>query len=138
MQLAQIDKRLNRLTDAYVDRVVDKDLFEQRKNALLLERTDLHERIKHWEGGNATVSEVISEILERAFNAYLAYKLGTAAEKRDLVDSLTSNRIVQRKSLEISLLLPFRLIAKRHQLADGDLGWNRTNISALEERCSIH
>jgi hypothetical protein len=40
-------------------------------------------------------------------------------EKRDLVDSLTSNRLARGKTLEVTLALPFREIANRFQNTDG-------------------
>ncbi len=119
LQSAQLDERLNRLTDAYIERLIDKELFEQRKNALLMERTDIREKIKKWQSGTVTVSDLLAQILERSLGAYLAYKLGNPEEKRDVVDSLTSNRIVEQKSLTISLLPAFREIANRYQFADG-------------------
>jgi hypothetical protein len=100
LQLSQMDERLNRLTDAYIDRLIDKDLFEQRKNALLGERAGTEERLKQWQGGKRPMSELLAEILERSEAAYLAYKHGQVSEKRDLFDSLTSNRIVSRKKFD--------------------------------------
>jgi DNA invertase Pin-like site-specific DNA recombinase len=119
LQLAQIDERLNRLTDAYVDRLIDKDLFEQRKDALLMERAGMADQLRQWQAGKNTMSELVAEILERAQSAYLAYKLGQPTEKRDLVDSLTSNRLVNSKTLDVSLLSPFDEIADRSKLEHG-------------------
>jgi DNA invertase Pin-like site-specific DNA recombinase len=43
LQLAQIDERLHRLTDAYIDGVIERDIFEHRKADLLLERKSTEE-----------------------------------------------------------------------------------------------
>jgi hypothetical protein len=119
LQLSQIDERLNRLTDAYIDRLIDKDLFEQRKNALLGERVSMDEKLKQWQGGKKPLSEILAEILEHSETAYLTYKLGQASEKRELVDSLTSNRTVSGKTLTIMLNSPFDAVANRPKTADG-------------------
>lgn len=119
LQLSQGDERINRLTDAYIDRLIDKELFEQRKNTLLLERAETQSKLKQWRTGNMAVSDLLTKILERSSGAYLAYKIGKMEEKRGLVDSLTSNRVVEQKSLEISLVSPFHAIANRSQIADG-------------------
>jgi len=119
LQLSQMGERLNRLTDAYIDRLIDKDLFEQRKNALLGERVGTEEKLKQWQGGKKPLSELLAEILEHSETAYLTYKLRQASEKRDLVDSLTSNRTVSGKTLTVMLNSPFDAVAGRSKTADG-------------------
>ena len=119
LQLAQIDDRLNRLTDAYIDRLIEKDLFEQRKSALLMERTDLQQRLAEWKSGKRNPADELQVFLERADSAYLAYKLGLAEEKRDLLASLTSNRVISGKTPEIMLASPFNEVANRFESTDG-------------------
>lgn len=119
LKLGQIDDRLNRLTDAYIDRLIEKDIFEQRKTALLTERLETSETLAGWESGSRNVADEILEILERANTAYSAYKAGIMAEKREMVDSLTSNRVLDGKLLEITPSSPFDLIATRSKFIDG-------------------
>ena len=119
LQLGQIDERLNRLTDAYIDRLIERDIFEQRKTALLAERLQTAEALAGWESGKRSPADELLEILERADTAYSAYKTGIVPEKREMVDTLTSNRVLAGKSLEISLNSPFDLIATRFKASDG-------------------
>jgi hypothetical protein len=49
----------------------------------------------------------------------LAYKLGLVEEKRDLLDTVTSNRMVSGKTPEIMLALPFDEIANRFERTSG-------------------
>jgi hypothetical protein len=55
-------------TDAYIDRLVAKDIFEQRKTALLAERKT-SETLAGWEGGSRNVADELLEVLERANTA---------------------------------------------------------------------
>jgi len=119
LQLGQAAERLNRLTDAYIDRLIEKDLFEQRKEALLVERLKTAEALTSWESGNRSPADELMEILERADTAYSAYKIGIVPEKREMVDSITSNRMLAGKSVEISLSSPFDLIGNRYKSTDG-------------------
>jgi len=119
LRLGQLDDRLGRLTDAYIDRLLEAELFEQRKKALLAERLDLHSQLAEWRNGKRNPAQELADYLERADSAYLAYKLATPGEKRDLVDALTSNRLVEGKNLTIMLSLPFSEIAKRAESQDG-------------------
>ena len=119
LKLGQIDDRLNRLTDAYIDRLVERDIFEQRKTALLTERLETSETLAGWESGSRNVADELLEILERSNTAYSAYKAGIIPEKREMLDSVTSNRVLNGKLLEITPSSPFDLIATRSQIADG-------------------
>jgi hypothetical protein len=119
LQLSQIEDRLNRLTDAYIDRLVEKDLFEQRKKALLVERMDAEQKLAEWKRGRRNPADELLFFLERADSAYLAYKLGLVEEKRDLLDTVTSNRMVSGKTPEIMLALPFDEIANRFERTSG-------------------
>jgi hypothetical protein len=119
LSLGQIDDRLNRLTDAYIDRLIEKDAFEQRKAALLAERLQTDQALASWESEKRNAADELLEILERSDTAYIAYKTGILPEKREMVDSITSNRLLNGKSLEISLNSPFDLIATRFKVTDG-------------------
>ena len=116
LQLNQIAERLNRVTDAFIDRLIDKESFEQRKRALLVERTGVEDKLKKLQDGRAGS---LMEFLEQADSAYLSYKTGTVEQKRKLINVLTSNRAVDGKSPEIVLRLPFNEIANRPQFSNG-------------------
>ena len=94
-------------------------MFEARKKTLLSERLDLEAQIASWQGGKRDAGEEVAKFIERADSACLAYKHGTVEEKRDLLDALTSNRIIDGKTPVIVLSLPFRAIAERPKSADG-------------------
>ncbi|MGA2434699.1 MAG: recombinase family protein [Bryobacteraceae bacterium] len=119
LQIAQADSRLARLTDAYIDRLIDRDAFEQRKTALLAERRQLQDSLTQWQHGTRNLADELQQILERANTAYLAYLEGTVPDKRDLVDTITSDRLLNGKQLEVMLNLPFNAIANRTECADG-------------------
>jgi len=119
LQLGQIESRISRLTDAFIDQLLDKDSFEQRKTALHAERRRLQDSLAQWRAGTRNVADELRQILERADTAYFAYKNGSVPDKRDLVDTITSNRLLNVKTLEITLSSPFQVVANRFQSADG-------------------
>ncbi len=116
LRISQIDDRLNRLTDAYIDQVVDKNVYAQRKKALLLERKGIEESLEAWAEGK---QETLAEFLERADTAYFLYKTGNTDQKRNLLESLTSNRTVDQKTPVVTLRFPFDHVANRHRSAIG-------------------
>ena len=119
LRLSQLDDRIGRLTDAYIGRLIEQELFEARKKALLSERLDIQSQIASWQHGKRDASEEIAKFIERADGACLAYNNGTVEEKRDLLDALTSDRLIDRRVPVIVLSLPFRAIAERSKGTDG-------------------
>lgn len=116
----QLDDRLGRLTDAFVDGLIEKQIFEERKKRLLIERQGLKSDLARLQSSPLQPVDELEHFLERAKSAYLAYKDGAAVDKRDLIDSVTSNRWIDRKTPDISLVLPFSEVANRLQSSGGD------------------
>ncbi len=119
LHLSQLQDRLNRLTDAYIDRVIEKELFENRKTMLLLEMKDLEERLTEYNRNPASPMHRLSEFLELAGSVYLQYKMALPGEKRDLVKIVTSNRLIERKNVVIALHFPFQEVANRFKNTNG-------------------
>jgi DNA invertase Pin-like site-specific DNA recombinase len=111
LQLHQLQDRVSRLTDAYIDRVIDKETFEERKKSCLLERKDLEQKLA--DAGEQHGPEQLEKIFELANSAYASYKLALPEEKRDSLRILTSNRYVEQKNVIVELNIPFREIANR-------------------------
>ena len=119
LSLAQIRDRLSRLTDAFIDRHVDKETFEERKASLLLETKSLEEAINEVKRGHHG-PEMLEEFLELARSAYILYKSAPLVDqKRSLIQKLTSNRLVDSKYVDIPLLSPFREVANRWHNSKG-------------------
>ncbi|MDA2924536.1 recombinase family protein [Acidobacteria bacterium AH-259-L09] len=119
LNLDQTQDRLCRLTDAYLDGVIEKELFEERKKALLMERKSLEETLEDLVNGSRKVPDRLAEFLELAGSAYLKYKMGLPEEKRDLVRIVTSNRLLVDKSVVVKLAPPFSEVANRFQNSNG-------------------
>ena len=100
MQLEQIRQRLDRLTDALIDRLIDTDTFNTRKEALLIEQAAVEQELRDDPIRNVTPGHV-KRFLERVKSLYLNYKSATKAEKRQIVENTTSNRRVSGKNLMI-------------------------------------
>jgi DNA invertase Pin-like site-specific DNA recombinase len=113
LRISQLQGRLARLTDAYVDRLIEKEIFEERKTALLMERKSLEETVAQLRDGADSGPNRLAEFLELAGSAYMAYKVGLPDEKRDLLRIVTSNRAVQGKTLGLTLAAPFDEVANR-------------------------
>jgi site-specific DNA recombinase len=119
LRLGKISERMARLTDAFIDGDLERRLFDERKAMLLEERRSITEVLSGWETKNRQLPDRLAVFLELAGNACLLYKAGDPDEKRALLRIVTSSRSLTGKSLDISLLPPFKQVAERLQNADG-------------------
>lgn len=120
LMLGRLDNRLTILTDLLIDGSVDREMFEQRKTALLHERVAVREEIEKAQAG-ATIAERVFEKFELSNTAYLLYKSAIPDEKRELLKKVSSNLIAIEKNIAITLHNPLERLANFLKLACGDL-----------------
>jgi site-specific DNA recombinase len=97
LRLDAVRNRVNRLTDVFIDGMLEKPLFEERKAALVIEEREVRERMHDLEAGNGLALRKLEEFLELMKNAPFLYKNANPDEKRDLVRNLFSNlRLIDR------------------------------------------
>jgi DNA invertase Pin-like site-specific DNA recombinase len=119
LQLAQAEDRLNRLTDAFVDQLIDKTAFVERKAALLIARTGIKDHLAQAENGGDPATDFIRRILERAEAVYTTYKMGSHDVRRQILQDVISNRTTDGKTIEFTYYSPYQEIADRQKLQDG-------------------
>ena len=119
LKIEQATERLNRLTDAYLDQVLDRGLFEARKAAVIFERRALEDTLRDYQTNKRSVPEELEKFIELAGNAYSLYKNADRAKIRRLLRTVTSNCTVGEKNLDFVFTIPFREIAGREKSDDG-------------------
>ncbi|MGP1354563.1 MAG: recombinase family protein [Parasphingopyxis sp.] len=100
LRLAEQQQKMERLTDALIDRLIDRKAFEKRRAVLELEIAETNEQIAQ----NRKLAQKAREVwrfLELAKSVASTYRLADAAEKRRLVKFATSNRLVHGKKVAI-------------------------------------
>ena len=131
IRVAQIKERLNLLTDAYLDSTIDKEIFEQRKTALLMERRDIEDRIQDLKDGSPVLTKKLDRLLELTKSAYSLYDSGLPEERREAILDVCSNRTLREKTLEISYALPFDQVAVCQKNTSG--GPSRANARTWDK-----
>jgi site-specific DNA recombinase len=132
LALAQVESRLTRLTDAYIDGTLEKELFEGRQASLLSEKRNLQEQHAALaEPKPERAIERVRRLLELAKSALLSYNLGTLDEKRALVSELISNRTVSMKDVVVELSDCFKRVATWLSVAYS--GLEREDFRTAEE-----
>ena len=97
---SEIKTRIRALTDALIDRLIDKEAFADRKEHLLIESRKIDEQLEKMSEFDAGAGQLI-KFLELAKNLAGLYQIATPSEKRLIVELATSNRIVDGKNVEL-------------------------------------
>jgi site-specific DNA recombinase len=98
LRQANLHDRIDRLTDALIDRIIDREAFGERRQRLALEEEALEEERQKW--GNWTQKAAhMRTLIELANSLVQSHRLAEPAEKRRLVEMTTSNRRVSGKNV---------------------------------------
>jgi DNA invertase Pin-like site-specific DNA recombinase len=112
-----LDERLSRLTDAVVDLVIDRESYETKKAALLIEKRGLCDQLAEPE--TKTQAQRLLEKFELGNEAYLGVSSLIPLEIRDALEKTTSNLSVEGKDLVITPSFPFYELAKQRLVSLG-------------------
>lgn len=100
IKLADLKSKLERLTDALIDRLIDQDTYCDRKLKIQLEIAKLtEERDRAAELRQKAVK--IGEVAELAKSLADSYDLANRDQKRQLIKLGSSNRIIIRKNAQL-------------------------------------
>jgi len=115
-----LTERQHRLTDALVDGLIDKDTFNDRKQALLLEEEAL--RQEQTESTNqAAKADHLRTIIELTKSLKQSHEMADRAQKRRIVETTTSNRCVIGKSVYLEPQDWLREVKNLASTPSGDL-----------------
>lgn len=123
IKLELLTERLKKATDAYLDGVFDREVYEERKREFLLQRQALQTTIEDYKANRRSVPEVLAEFLERAGSAYLLYKSANPQKKRRMAKILTSNMSLRSKNVDFAYSAPFSEIANREEMSSCAHPW---------------
>lgn len=111
VNLESVGARLGKLTDAFIDGLIERDLFEERKLSLLMRRTALEEERNRIENGNDAFTESLTQYLGLLESLSLSYEIAIPDERRRLIKTVTSDLRAEPKKLVVELQSPFREVA---------------------------
>ncbi|MEO0637869.1 MAG: recombinase family protein [Pseudomonadota bacterium] len=98
LQMSSVDARLEKLTDALLDGLIDKETFQQRKERLVDERQQLEENRAKVGSVDLVVGRV-EKFLELVKSLSLTYEIADPTKKRRIAEVAFSNRILIGKYL---------------------------------------
>jgi DNA invertase Pin-like site-specific DNA recombinase len=119
MTFQQTSERLSRLTDAFLDGTIEKEIYEERKTSLLFEKRAIEDRLNDLKTGKTSITEEVQKFIELAGDAYSLYQTPITEKKRRLLKIVTSNCSADAETLDFAYVIPFREVAQREKNIDG-------------------
>jgi len=111
LRLSKCEERLVSLTDALIDKHIEKDVFEERRLASLRERQALLDALAH-PRMSQTPAKTVLEYLELPAIKEIHGKMTFPHEIRQIAETLSWNFVVDGNKPMIMLKSPYREIAK--------------------------
>lgn len=121
MNYGQLESKLERLTDAYIDTLIDKETYESRRNKIELQKAICEEKIDEVSTQQGKFLAQLEKMLELAKSLANQYILADSERKRKFLEIVTSNFSVSGKTLMISMRSPFSELRNRSSFYNGDL-----------------
>lgn len=114
-----IDDRRTRLTDAYIDKMIGKDAFEERNRGLLHERREACDQLDQIRRDPESFKARVKNFLEllKALSRNVMEK--TMVDSRSLLKETTSNLTIREKSLVVTWESPFDVVASHVEFVNG-------------------
>jgi hypothetical protein len=137
LQIDQLSERLNRTTDAYLEGVLDREAFEERKAALITERRALTDRRADYETNRASIPDELQKFVELAGTAYSLYCGAITAKKRRLLRTIMSNCTINQKEVDIAWRIPFCYVVEREEITQSALNREIARTSTLPKTLLI-
>jgi site-specific DNA recombinase len=107
-----LESRMNKLVDMYLDVQIEKDLFEKQKARIKVQIQDIDRQIADLKGDSSQVLENAESTLELAKIAKDLWKERSDRERRDFLNELLSNPRLRGRTVEYDLKKPFAVLAE--------------------------
>lgn len=134
LNLANIDTRITRLTDAYIDRLIDKEAFDQRNQKLLQERIAATEALEEIRSQITASDDRTRKFLELIKAISNNNDKVDPNENRDLLKTVTSNLLIDGKKLVFKLKNPFHDLAFNPKFDYGGPYRDRSRTKQIQPR----
>ncbi len=107
LQENKLQMKLDRLADAFIENMIDKETYESKKEQLLIELQSFSAKNLDLSKQKAVIFRKTNKFLELLKNLLNSYKTGIQEEKREIIELITSNFQLQSKKLMFTIQSPF-------------------------------
>lgn len=133
MQKNQLTLQFERLTDAFLENILDKSQYQAKKEQLMIRQQELINSHFNVDKSKEAIFKKASNFLGLIKNFMNSFIMASNEEKRKLLKCITSDFGLQEKKLIFTMNSPFKEIANRANLLSGELNRivPRTKIADL-------
>ncbi len=114
LQHTKASQKMDKLTDALIDGLIDKKLFEEKREKIIFEIQDINQRRGKISSEKDNIFKKAKNYIELAKSLRKSYLNGNPEEKRDMLKIITSNFTINQKNLMFTIKSPFVEIANRY------------------------
>lgn len=119
VNLANIDKRIDRLTDLLLDGSIDNQIYQQKKRKLLEQQVVLKEKLTNMDNELRGIKQQIASILELLKSYSFSQKEPSPHEIAQFASVTTSNLQVRGKRLIIKPISPYDQLLQARKMVTG-------------------
>lgn len=109
-RLAQVEQRLARLTDLFLDGAFDGEVYKMKQSELRREQAELRELLASVPLDGDAIADQACQLLTIGLGAYYSLDYATGFEKRQLFKAVFSNRVVDVKNVVLEPRSPYDFI----------------------------
>ncbi|EKD49226.1 MAG: resolvase protein, partial [uncultured bacterium] len=134
-EVLQIDKKLEKLMDVYLNEVISTEEYTARKQKILTRKLELQEKIRDFEQKGLSWLEPAREFVLSLNYAEKLRKSENYQEMTTFLKNIGSNHILQNRQLIFSPKIPYNLVAERSEATNKSLTfpyWLRRQDSNLQ------
>ena len=114
-EVLQIDKRLEKLMDVYLNEVISTEEYTTRNQKILTRKLELQEKIRDFEQKGLSWLEPAREFVLNLNYAEKLLSSGNYPEMTTFLKNIGSNHVLQNRRLIFSPKIPFNLVAERSE-----------------------
>ena len=118
LELAEIEKQLEKLLDVYLGEVISTKGYTTRKQKILTQKLELQEKISDFEQKGLSWLEPAREFVLSLNQAAKLVETENKKEITTFLKNIGSNHILQNRQLIFSAKIPFNLVASSRQRRD--------------------
>ena len=124
-ELLEIEVKLEKLLDVYLNEVISTEEYTNRKQKILTRKLELQEKIRDFEQKGLSWLEPAKEFVLKLNYAEKLLKSENKEEMKTFLKNIGSNHILQNQKLIFSFKIPFNLAAERSEAANKKLTFSR-------------
>ena len=117
LNIDKLKAQQSNLLDAFLENIIDKKDYNERKNSLNFELRELDEELGRISSRNDNILDKLSNFLELCISPLKLYDSGIYEEKREILKTITSNLGICGRKVSFTMVSPFRELANRQFFA---------------------